>query len=126
MSVNISAKFTKESRPYDGLEVIAADLVDDDKLHETHLVVARISPKFYKANAEDGTRTPTIRIDHVEVVTDERAEQVRQLLAVRFRERTGREVDEDPPSPFDDEVPEPSAEEILAERAERRAAEGEG
>jgi hypothetical protein len=129
MSVNISATFKKDERPRNGLEAIAGKLVDDDLQHEEYVIVAIIRPKFFKVVAEDGERTPTIRLDHVEVMVDEAAAKTaRELLKDRYKDRTGKD-DTPPPDLFSSGgvrvVPPPSAEEIAAEARERREAEGE-
>lgn len=134
-TVNISAAWSKENRPRNGLVQIEEKLVDDDLLDASYWGVVRIEPNFYKVSSEDHTRTPTVRIAHIEVVQDEAdVEAVRALLQRRFKDRTG--IDDEPPASLFDvlpgesggeqdgerQVPEPSAEEILAERDERKAA----
>lgn len=129
--VNISATFKRDERPKNGLEAIADRLADEDLMHAEYLVVATVRPKFAKIDAEDGSRTPTVKFDHIEVMTDARAEQARALLDDAYRERTGRdpqmELDFGVDGEGEHDPGEPSGEEILAERAERQAAEqGEG
>lgn len=102
MPVNISATFSKEQRPRNGLEAIAHKLVDEDLLHAQYVVVATVQPKRVATDAEDGTKTPTIRFDHIEVVTDDADVQlVRDLLRRRLKDRTGLEDSEPPASLFD-------------------------
>jgi hypothetical protein len=135
-TVNISSAWSKENRPRNGLVQIEDKLVDDALLEAQYWGLVRIEPNFYKVSSEDGSRTPTIRIAHIEVVEDEQdIEVVRSLLQRRFKDRTG--IDDTPPADLfsvlgdgqgDDgerQVPEASADEILAERAERKAAEAE-
>ncbi|MGW3608972.1 hypothetical protein ACWD6N_03635 [Micromonospora sp. NPDC005163] len=135
MAVNISATFKKDEKPRNGLAAIAEQLVDEDLLHAQYVVVATIRPKRVAMDAEDGVKTPTIRFDHIEVLTDVAdVELAKGLLARRLKDRTGIE-DTEPASLFDvvpgDEdngerqVPEAGADEIMAERAERKAAEAE-
>lgn len=132
MAVNISATFTKDEKPRNGLVQIEDKLVDDDLLHAQYVVVATIRPKRVATDAEDGTKTPTIRFDHIEVLVDDAdVEVARALLKRRLKDRTG--LDDTPPASLFDvldegqgdgerQVPEPSADEILAEREERKAA----
>ena len=134
-TVNISAAWSKENRPRNGLVQIEEKLVDDDLLDASYWGVVRIEPNFYKVSSGDHTRTPTVRIAHIEVVqADEDVEAVRALLRRRYKDRTG--IDDEPPASLFDvlpggepkdgggerEVPEASAEEIMAERDERKAA----
>lgn len=124
--VNISATFSKDEKPLNGLEAITDKLVDEQLQGAQYVVVATVRPKFFKANAEDGTRTPTVRFDHIEVLEDPAAiDQARKLLAERHQHRTGHE----PQLPMDfgvegpdgeREVPEAGAEELLAEHREAR------
>ncbi|MEU6387691.1 hypothetical protein ABZ847_29510 [Streptomyces bauhiniae] len=137
MAVNISATFTKDEKPRNGLVQIEDKLVNDDLLHAQYVVVATIRPKRVATDAEDGTKTPTIRFDHIEVLVDDPdVEVVRALLARRLKDRTG--LDDRPPADLfsllgdgeqdddqdgeQDGVPEPDADELMARRAERQAA----
>lgn len=129
VAVNISGTFRKDERPYNGLESLADALVDRDRLHETYVVVAVVRPHAIKTDAEDGSDTPTIRFDRIEPLAGDDADVAMALLSAAYKARTGRD-DAPPPTLFDPlgehvderEVPEASAEEILAERAERQAA----
>jgi hypothetical protein len=127
MSVNISAAFTKENKPNNGLVAIEPALIDDELQHERYVVVAIVKPKFYKAVADEGTRIPTVVFDHIEVVLDpDDQEVVKKFLKGRLYERTGKDMVEPDPTLFDDpdgerQVPEASGEEIMAERAEAKA-----
>lgn len=136
MAVNISATFTKDEKPRNGLVQIEDKLVNDDLLHAQYVVVATIRPKRVATDAEDGTKTPTIRFDHIEVLVDDAdVAAVRALLARRLKDRTG--LDDTPPATlFDvaggdgdegqdgeqDGAPEPSGDELMARRDERKAA----
>lgn len=125
MSVNISGTFSKSERPRNGLVAIEDQLVDEQLLGAQYLVVATVSPKFFKTSAEDGTRVPTVKVDHIEVLTGDLAETAKAMLAERYKDRTGLDDGEQPDlfGEFDGEreVPEASAEELLAERAEAKA-----
>lgn len=131
MTVNISATFTKEERPRNGLDAIADKLVDEQLQHAQYVVVATVSPKFVKLVAEDGTKTPTIRFDAIEVLEEQSAiDAARQLLVERYQERTGHDPQlplsfgvDGPDGDGEREVPEASGEELLAERREAREAE---
>ncbi|MET7949246.1 hypothetical protein [Micromonospora sp. NPDC005324] len=139
MTVNISSAWTKENRPRNGLSEIEGKLVNDQLLDASYWAVVRVEPNFYKVSSEDGSRTPTAKIAHIEVAVDEDdIEAVRSLLQRRYKDRTGID-DQEPATLFDvapggeqdgdqdgeRQVPEASADEILAERAERKAAEAE-
>jgi len=132
-TVNISSAWSKENRPRNGLVQIEDKLVDDALLEAQYWGLVRIEPNFYKVSSEDGSRTPTIRIAHIEVVEDEAdIEVVRALLQRRFKDRTG--IDDQPPADLfsvlpeaaegdgERQVPEASAEELMAEHREARAA----
>ncbi|PZF98526.1 hypothetical protein [Micromonospora deserti] len=136
MTVNISAKFSKENKPRNGLVQIESKLVDDDLLHAEYWGLVRVKPNFYKVDGEDGSRTPTVEIAHIEVVTDEAdVEVVRTLLQRRYKDRTGID-DQEPADLFsvlpsgegdgdgagERRVPEASAEELVAEHREAQAA----
>lgn len=128
MAVNISAAFSKEDRPRNGLERIAAKLVDDDLLEAEYWVVGKIRPNFYKVSSEDGSRTPTIKFGGIEVAVEPADEKVvREIYQRLHQDRTG--IDDTPPADLfsvlpdgERQVPEASAEEILAEHEERKAA----
>ncbi|MGW5556889.1 hypothetical protein ACWER9_06655 [Micromonospora sp. NPDC003944] len=136
MTTNISSAWTKESRPRNGLVAIEDKLVNDNLLDAAYWAVCRVEPNFYKVSSEDGSKTPTAKIAHIEVVEDEAdVEVVRSLLQRRFKDRTG--IDDAPPATLFDagmgggedgarEVPEASGEELLAEHRERKAAEQAG
>ncbi|MCX5066938.1 hypothetical protein OOJ91_13885 [Micromonospora lupini] len=135
-TVNISSAWSKENRPRNGLVQIEDKLVDDELLDASYWGLVRIEPNFYKVDGEDGSRTPTVRIAHIEVVTDEDdVEAVRSLLQRRFKDRTG--IDDAPPADLfsvlpgdgaqdadgERQVPEADGDEIMAERRERKEAE---
>ncbi|MBM0275127.1 hypothetical protein [Micromonospora tarensis] len=134
MTVNISSAWTKENRPRNGLVEIEGKLVNDQLLDASYWAVVRVEPNFYKVSSEDGSRTPTAKIAHIEVAVDEAdVEAVRSLLQRRYKDRTG--LDDTPPEDLfsvlptggdedgEREVPEASGEELLAEHRERKAAE---
>lgn len=129
MQVNISAAFAKADRPRNGLAAIAEKLVNDDLQHAEYYGVVRIKPNFYQVSAEDGTRTPTVKLPQIEVALDEAdIETVREILSRRLKDRTGLEDDVEPDALFDVTsdgrvVPEASGAELLAEHRERRESE---
>ena len=126
MTVRIAAKLTKERSAYNGLDSIAGELVDQP--HGTRYAVIAYEVLRNTTEIEDGETYPTIRLSHVEPVRDGHADTVRTILAERYKDRTGKE-DSPPEALFDvlpdGQVPEASAEELLAERAERAADEAE-
>lgn len=91
MSVNISAKFRKDTEVYDGLTAIEHLLVKNP--HDRHLVVAVIQPKFGKVDYVEGTVTPTVRFVQVEALTGEARAAAQKLLEAAFKERTGGTVE---------------------------------
>jgi hypothetical protein len=102
MAVNFSASFAKDERPLNGLEAIAHLLADESKQDEEYTVIGRVKPKFVKLLSDDGTRTPTVRHVHIEVVFGEAAFTVERLLKERHRERLGRDVEPAPAEPEPD------------------------
>jgi len=135
VAVNISATFSKKDRPRNGLDAIAAKLVDDDLQQAEYWGVVRVRPNFYKVSAEDGERTATVEIAHIEVALDEAdIEATRSLLQRRYKDRTG--IDDAPPADLFSVLPgdgqadpaaesgttEAGADELMARRAERKAA----
>jgi hypothetical protein len=126
-AVNLSGTFAKDERPYNGLEEIADQLIDDE--FGTHYVISRIKPHGYSKKPGE-PMSPTVKLEHIEVVTGEDADWVTKKLDELYQARTGRE-DAPPKDLFDTAgeraVPEASGEEIMAEREEAKAAEaGEG
>ncbi len=88
---NISAKFTKDTRPLDGLSAIEKELLENP--YVDRVVVAVVRPKFSKHDFEEGTEVPTVRVLHIEVVTAGKDEDVaRKLLAKAYTERTGADA----------------------------------
>lgn len=131
MSVNISATFSKDQKPLNGLATdrMVALLSDEAKLHDSYIVVARVRPHVIKTAAEDGTRTPTVRFDHIEPLEGDQAAAAVELLNAAYTERTGREPQMELDFDLDGdegerEVPEASGEELLAEHEEQKAARG--
>lgn len=97
MGVNISATWTKETRPKNGLEAITKSILEDEE--RAYMVVALVRPKFSKKDFESGTETPTVKVVAVEALTDEAdAKTARELLDKRFEQRTGATL-----LPFDDD-----------------------
>jgi hypothetical protein len=127
--VKIKASFKRDDKHFDGLSAIEAKLVDEDLMHERYLVVAIVQPHRIDVLAEDGVKSATVKFTHIEVVEGDVAAEVKERLMAVYRDRTGRD-DEPAPTLFDDpdgqrQVPEASAKEIMAGRAEAKAR-GEG
>jgi hypothetical protein len=130
MTVRIAAKLTKERQSFNGLDAIQDELVDQP--HGTRYAVVAYEVLRTTAEIEDGETYPTIRLSHIEPVRDGHADRVKEILAERYKDRTGKSAEPDP-TLFDvtdgdgpREVPEASAEELLAEHREARAAEQAG
>lgn len=99
-AVNISGTFSKDQRPFNGLEAIVDDLLDETKQRDSYIVIAEIRPHAYKFRADDGVKTPTVRVDHIEVVAEAAdIKTMRELLERIYAARTG---DSKPASMFDD------------------------
>ncbi len=89
--VKVKGTFTKDSQPLNGLVAIAEELVDESLSRKTYLVVAEIRPHTSTLNADDGEWTATVRLDHIEVVTDARdRETLKSILSKIYNERTGQ------------------------------------
>ncbi len=125
-AVNISGTFAKDERPYNGLEEISDRLIEDE--FGTHYVISRIKPHGYSKKPGE-PMTPTVKHEHIEVVTGEDADWVTKKLDELYQARTGRD-DAPQASMFDPtgerQVPEASGEEIVAELDERRAKREQG
>lgn len=145
-AVTIRGTFPKDSRPSNGLEGIATQLYADKAQH--HFVVGVV--KWAGGGLdEDGALIPAVKFLAIEPVDGEAADVASKLLDVARKARQlGRFEDEHPVDSalfdFDGDgkptiteaaetrlgpdgehaVPTPSAEEVLAERAEAKAAKG--
>ena len=129
MTVKISAHLTRERKEFNGLDRMHDELVDQPR--GTRYAVVAYEVKRVSDEIDEGVEIPTIRLSHIEPVDGAQADRVRDILAERYKDRTGKSLDGDP-TLFDAvagdgprEVPEASAEEIMAERAERKADEAE-
>lgn len=142
-AVTIRPTFSKDTRPSNGLEAIADDLIADK--HEVHYVVGIVTWAGGSIDL-DGAITPAVKFLGIEPLTGDLAESAKTLLdSARKARGLGRMDDNLPPREealfdFDGdghptipaetrmgpdgehEVPPPSAEEILAEREEAKAA----
>jgi len=102
-AVNLSGSFKRDERPFNGIEAIAEELLDEKLGHESYFVVAEIKPHTYVYHADDGSKIPTVRFTHIEVVhTDDDEKAVKALLNRYYTERTGGEM---PATLFDDQDP---------------------
>lgn len=130
--VKLAAKFTKDQQPYNGFteDAHVAALIDDPHTRRYALVaydVRRITEEI-----EDGTEVPTVSLVHIEPLSGDRADRAKADMKTLFHSRTGRNDEPDPgifelDSDGNPIVPEPSGEEIMAEREEAKAAErGDG
>lgn len=127
MAVKISAQLTGERKEMNGLNRIEAELLA--QRHGTRYAVIAFEVRRVSDEIDEGVEIPTIRIAHIEPVSGPEADQVREMLASAYRDRTGKSLEGDPTlfDVTDDgprEVPEADGAEILAERAERKAAGG--
>lgn len=130
MTVKIKADLKKDEKPFDGLVAIEHLLIDETKLHERYVVVAIIKPHRVDILAEDGVKTATAALAHIEVLEGDRAAAAKELLMAVYKERTGRD-DEPQPTLFDGDdgerqVPDASGEELTFELDERRAKREQG
>jgi hypothetical protein len=129
VTVKIKASFKSDEKAYDGLGAIEHKLVDEDLMHERYLVVAYVRPHRIDVLAEDGVKSATVKLDHIEPLDGDAAAAAKELLMTAYRNRTGRE-DAPQASLFDGPdgervVPEADGEELLAEHRERQAAEAD-
>lgn len=98
MAVNIKGTFKKDDRPNNGLEQIISDL--NKKPHERRLIVGIVRPVKTVIDHQDGTATPTIQFDHIEVPLDgPDGKKVWEVLAAAYEQRTGNPLP--PQSLFD-------------------------
>jgi hypothetical protein len=147
-AVTIRPTFSKDTRPSNGLEAIADDLIADK--HEVHYVVGIVTWAGGSIDL-DGAITPAVKFLGIEPLTGDLAESAKTVLdSARKARGLGRMDDNLPPREemlfdFDGdghptisrgdgepetrlgpdgerEVPEASGEEILAEREEAKAA----
>lgn len=144
-AVTIRPTFSKDTRPSNGLEAIADDLIADK--HEVHYVVGTVTWAGGSIDL-DGAITPAVKFLGIEPLTGDLADQAKTVLdAARKARGLGRMEDNLPPIEtalfeFDSDghptipeaaetrlggdgdhvVPPPSGEEILAEREEAKAA----
>jgi hypothetical protein len=144
-TVTLRGTFSKDERPSNGLEAIADDLLKDQ--FATHYVVGIVQFAGSNRPGPGEHEVPAVKFLGIEPLTADAAEQAKQILDQARKERgLGRMEDSIPaadPALFDfdgdghpsiseeaetrlgpdgpHEVPPPSAEEILAARAERAA-----
>jgi hypothetical protein len=137
-AVTIRPTFKKDSRPSNGLESIAEDLLKNQ--FDTHYVVGIVRLAGGSLPAPGEGIVPAVEFLGIEPLSDTAADGAKALLdAARKARGLGRIEDEIPAQDvplfgFDDEgkvtipadgervVPEASGEEIMAERAEAKAA----
>jgi len=106
VGVNISAKFTKDTDLYNGLNHIEDDLADNPG--ELRTAVVSYRSKFGKTDFESGGESITVRIVEFEPITDPDAVgKAKQLQRDAFKNRTGNPMQDDlfsSASSGDDEV----------------------
>jgi hypothetical protein len=120
MGAAIKGSFGKDKRERNGLDWDRVDQMADADPATPIMVVGMVLPDKLIVDRKTGVSTNKFELDAVEVVTGEDAATVRVILDKIRGERTGQHV---PPSLFDNGTPmEPSGEEIMAERAEAKAA----
>lgn len=91
-AVKLQGTFKKDERPFNGLEEIADKLVKEAKTPKTYLVVAEVRSVGYEYHADDGTKTPKVKFEQIEVVLDDAdAKIVKELLTRIYAARTGNE-----------------------------------
>ncbi|MFI2663699.1 hypothetical protein [Micromonospora carbonacea] len=127
MTVKISAQLTRAQREFNGLDYITEALVGQPR--GTRYAVVAYEVKRVTDEIDEGVEIPTIQITHIEPVDGVQESRVRDIIAERYQDRTGKSLDGDPTlfdvAPGDgggEQVPEASGDELLARRAERQAA----
>lgn len=128
MAVKMSAQLTRAQREFNGLDRIADQLIDQPR--GTRYAVVAYSVKRVTDEVDEGVEIPTVQISHIEPVDGVQADRVRDILAERYADRTGKSLEGDPTlfdvapgdGQGDDGPPEAGADELMARRAERKAA----
>ncbi|MEV4846117.1 hypothetical protein AB0K20_23230 [Micromonospora matsumotoense] len=132
MAVKMAAQLTRAQREFNGLDRIERELLDQRR--GVRYAVVSFHVKRVSDEIDEGVEIPTVQITHIEPVDGDDADRVREMLADRYKDRTGKSLDGDPTlfdvvpgdgDGQDDEqgtVPEPDADELMARRAERQAA----
>lgn len=111
-AVKFKGTIKADSRPYNGLESIAEQLLD--KPHEQHIIVAVVETSKITEDIEGETGpTPTVKIVHVEPLDGDAAATARQLLDAAYKARTGREESAPEQLPLDGPVSERQRDEWL-------------
>lgn len=106
MAVNIKGTFKKDDKPNNGLESIIRDL--SARPHERRLIVGIVRPARTVIDHSDGSVTPTVQFDHIEVPLEGKdGKAVWEVLAAAYEARTGNPLP--PQSLFDN----PSADDTL-------------
>jgi hypothetical protein len=109
MGVNIKGTFKKDDKPNNGLESIIKELTA--KPHERRLIVGIVRPARTVIDHADGSVTPTVQFDHIEVPLEGKdGKSVWEVLAAAYEARTGNPLP--PQSLFDN----PSAETLEGEQ----------
>ena len=124
MTVQVKAQFTKDDSQFNGLDAVRKELIAAPLT--PRVVIAVIEVVAVTHDILTGADTPKVRLRQVEVLDGTPAAKAVDLMNARYSERTGRTDSQ--ASLFDafEELPRdhdgPSGDEILAERAEARAA----
>lgn len=133
--VKLAARFTKADQPLNGFteaEFVAKTLREHGI---DGYFVGRFTTRRITEELEDGVEVPTFAMVALEPLDGDDAAAAKALLGKSYEQRTGRRPDGAEQDPLFDvdlddsgerKVPEKSGEEILAERAEAKAANGDG
>lgn len=97
MTVNIQARFRKDSAHFDGLSASSEDIAKAPL--QPRVVVAVLECTRVTHNVTDGTDTPTMKLTAVELCEGADALQVTSMLERLYNARTGR--DDHQPTLFD-------------------------
>lgn len=120
--VKLAAKFSKAEQPDNGMTDPRHVAAMIDEPHQERYAIVRYRTLRISDEIEEGTRVPTAKLTGIEPLgLNETEEEGRKLYEAANRERTGRDPQMALDFGVDGEVPEPSGEEILAERRERLA-----
>jgi len=105
VSVKIAAQFKKDTRPLNGLESIADDLIKEP--HRRWFIIAEVENRRTVIDHSDGdAESPTVNLVHIEPMLSGAGEDtIRKMLKAAYKARTGNDTVEPAPTLFDGDPP---------------------